>query len=169
MMVGKKIFLILFLCIMTECAFSQERQISYTVDSVKVTLYDFNNSTYFDYCFSKNQIIVHGEKTMDSISKPMRMESCKRYREHKELWWGVQNPDTIMRFVIFAQAIVSASEQNWIEECNGPFYETDKTHLDVCIYLDGKLKRNRIIFEPNCRYTLLINEYVSFLKRLGWF
>ena len=49
MMVGKKIFLILFLCIMTECAFSQERQISYTVDSVKVTLYDFNNSTYFDY------------------------------------------------------------------------------------------------------------------------
>lgn len=169
MTVNKKIFLIFTLCFISGHAYPQEKRHEYAFDSIKVTLHDFNNSTFFDYCFSPNHIFVHGEKNVDSISKPMRTESYKRYCEHRELWWEVQNPDTIRRFVNFAITIASDPNQNWIEECNGSFYETDKTHLDVYIFRDEKLVQDRIVFEPNCRYALFIDEYVSFLKRLGWF
>lgn len=169
MMVDKKLFFFYTLCFLSGVAYTQEINPGYAIDSVKVTLYDYNNSVFFDYHFFPDHILIHGEKTVDSISKPMRLEPYQQYHEHKEFWWKIQNADTMARFVNYAITIVNDPDRNWIEECQGPFLETDKTHLDVYVYQDEKIRQNRIVLEPNCRYVLFIDEYVSFLKRLGWF
>lgn len=169
MRVNKKIFLTFALCLMAVCVYTQEKHIDHAIDSIKVTLNDFNNSTFFDYSFKPNHIIVHGKKTVDSISKPMKLETYKQYHEYRDLWWDVQDADIVNRFVNYAIIIVNTPRQNWIEECQELFYETEKTHLDIYVYQAEKMKHIFVVFEPNCRYTSFIDEYVSFLKYLGWF
>lgn len=169
-MADKRIFFILtlFLCLVTEEAYTQGKRSDIAVDSIKVSLYDFESRTHFDYCFFQNQLFICGEKTTDSISKPMRLEPYKQYHEYRELRWNVRNTDTITSFVNYAQTIVDNPDRNWVEECPNLMYEADKMHLDVYVYQEGKTRHNRIILDPNCRYTLLIDKYVSFLQRLGW-
>lgn len=169
MKASKTTFLLFALLICSMSATAQERLQVNNIDSVRVLLQDFSSSTYFNYCYTTNRILIFGEKTIDSIAKPGRMDPYKRYHEHKELRWEVLTPDTITRFVNYAISFVTDDVgHTWISECDGNGYETEKMHMDVFVYLKEDQLWRSIVFEPNCRYESFINEYISFIKRLGW-
>lgn len=170
MKVGKKILLVFVSCILSMyVASAQEGRQEDTIDSIKVTLYDFNSSTFFNYYYyTPNHVLVSGEKTNDSISRIGRLESYKMYHVHKKLRWDVLTLDTIALFVNYAILFVSDTTKSWIVDCEGHRYETDKIHLDVLVCFKEKQLKHRIVFEPNCTYDLFINNYVAFLRRLGW-
>lgn len=169
MLAGKRLFFIVELLLLSLCVAAQEKVQENNIDSISVKLSDFDHSIFFNYRFEPNHILVFGEQVIDSISRPLKTEPTKMYHEHKELRWEVLSADTVSRFVDFAISLVQDSASNWIEDCNGNGYETDKTHLEIYAFLGGNKLFRRVVFEPNCRYVSYINDYAAFLRRLGWF